>query len=77
MLVEKHSRTLVKTLCWRVIALLATIAGLYLYKGELKSSIAVGLAINAVKMCLYYAHERLWNRIRFGREVVPPPEYNI
>lgn len=74
---ENHSRTIAKTLSWRLIGVVVTIVGLYIYKGELKSSIAVGVAINAVKMALYYAHERIWNRISFGRAVVPPPEYNI
>jgi len=77
MTVERHSRTLVKTLTWRVIAVVATVVGIYLYKGDLKSSIAVGVAINAVKMGLYYVHERIWNRVSFGRVLVPPPEYNI
>lgn len=77
MTVERHSRTIVKTLTWRVIAMASTIVGIYLYKGELKSSIAVGVAINLFKMGFYYAHERIWNTIHFGREELPPPEYTI
>ncbi len=75
---EKHSRTIVKTLTWRVIATLATIIGVYIYKRDVRGAIAVGLALNIIKSFLYYAHERIWNKIGFGRVTPPPPpEYSI
>ena len=72
---EHHKRTLVKTITWRIIALVTTIAVVYLYSGDMKESLVVGIGANALKMVFYYVHERVWNRIDFGR--VKPPEYQI
>jgi len=72
---EQHKRTVVKTITWRVIALIATIAVVYAYSGDVKESLVIGLGANFLKMFLYYAHERLWNRVRFGR--IKSPEYQI
>jgi len=72
---EQHRRTIVKTITWRLIALFTTIVVVYAYSGNVKQSFTIGLVANAIKMFLYYIHERIWNRIKFGR--IKPPEYNI
>jgi len=73
--VEHPKRTLVKTLTWRIIALVTTIAVVYIYSGDINKSLVVGISANALKMVFYYVHERVWNRIEFGR--IKPPEYQI
>ncbi len=75
MSVELPKRTLVKTITWRIIALVTTIIVVYIFSGNASKSVIVGLVANFLKMFFYYAHERVWNRIAFGR--VKPPEYNI
>ncbi len=72
---ENHKRTLLKTLTWRIIALVTTIVVVYIYSGDAKESLVVGLAANFLKMILYYGHERFWNNISYGR--IKNPEYNI
>lgn len=72
---EQHKRTLAKTITWRLIALLTTIVVVYLYSGDVKESLYVGVTANFLKMFLYYVHERTWNRVHFGREKLP--EYQI
>ena len=72
---ERHSRTIAKTLTWRVIGTLITIWVVYLFDTDLKSSITIGISANLIKLFLYYLHERLWNRIAFGR--IKPPDYSI
>jgi len=74
-IMDKHKRTLIKTLTWRLIALLVTVIVFYIYSRDAKGSLTVGLAANIIKMAIYYVHERVWNRIRFGR--VKEPEYQI
>jgi len=68
-------RSLVKSLTWRVIALFVTILAVYSYSRDIKESLVVGISANAVKIVLYYVHERIWNRIKFGR--AKSPEYQI
>jgi len=72
---EHPKRSLVKSLTWRLIAVFVTIIAVYIYSGNLKGSLVVGLSANLVKMFLYYMHERIWNRIDYGR--IKSPEYQI
>ncbi len=72
---EQHKRTLVKTITWRIIALTATIVVVYIYSGDAKGSLVIGFSANLIKMFLYYIHERIWNKVQFGR--IKPPEYQI
>ncbi|MCQ9205033.1 MAG: DUF2061 domain-containing protein [Omnitrophica bacterium] len=72
---EHPKRSLVKAITWRVIAFLVTIIVVYAYSRDIKESLVVGVTANSIKIFLYYAHERIWNRIKFGR--VEPPEYQI
>jgi len=72
---EHPKRSFIKALTWRVIALLVTIIAVYLYSGDLKESLVVGVGANAAKFFLYYMHERIWNKVGFGRDRAP--EYQI
>lgn len=72
---EHPKRTLVKTITWRIIALVTTITVVYIYSGDIHESLVVGIGANFIKMFLYYIHERVWNRVHFGR--LKPPDYNI
>jgi len=72
---EHPKRTLIKTITWRIIALLTTIVVVYAYSGNVRESLVIGVVANFLKMLFYYTHERVWNRIRFGR--MKTPEYEI
>ena len=72
---EQHKRTFFKTMTWRLIALSITVVVVYVYSGDARESIVVGLTANAIKMAFYYIHERVWNRINFGR--LEKPDYSI
>ncbi len=66
---DNHSRSLVKTLSWRIIATLVTFVGLGLLTGDWLLSTSMAVVINVVKMVLYYGHERLWEGVRWGRRL--------
>ena len=72
---DQPKRTLFKTITWRIIALLITILVVYIYSGNAKHSLVIGLVANFFKMIFYYIHERVWNRVQFGRAKLP--EYQI
>ena len=42
---------------------------------QLSFALSIGGADIVVKMAAYYAHERLWDRVSFGRG--KPPDYQI
>lgn len=64
---EHPKRSLLKAITWRVIAFTVTIIAVYIYSRDIKESLVIGISANLVKIFLYYAHERIWNRVKFGR----------
>lgn len=74
---DKHHRSIVKAISWRVTGTFDTMIISYIITGSLKFAASIGLVEVFTKMALYYFHERIWNKIKFGRDDVNPPEYNI
>lgn len=72
---DTHKRTFFKTISWRVVATFITAGVTFLLTGRLDFAISVGVADSLVKFFIYYFHERLWSRTRFGQVV--KPEYEI
>jgi uncharacterized membrane protein len=72
---EHPKRSFIKSITWRIVAVLITMAAVYMYSKDLKESLVVGIGANLVKFLLYYWHERLWNNVTFGR--IKQPEYEI
>ena len=68
---EKHSRTVVKAISWRVIATLTTMTAVYIFTKEPLTSLGVGAVEVFAKISFYYLHERIWNKIPWGREKHP------
>lgn len=61
-------RHIVKALSWRFFGTLDTFFLAWVLTGHIKWGITIGGAELLTKTILYYAHERVWYRIRFGRE---------
>jgi uncharacterized membrane protein len=60
------SRSLLKTLSWRIVASTDTFLLTWLVTGSIKAGLTVsGLEI-ITKMILYYFHERAWLRFNYG-----------
>ncbi len=64
---ETHKRSLAKTISWRIIAVIITTLTVYIFTGDVVLSVGAGLVDSAIKIFAYYGHERMWNRIDFGR----------
>lgn len=64
---EERRRSVVKGITWRVLASSATVVIVFIFTGSLKASFGVSLSEIVVKTSLYYLHERLWDRIKWGR----------
>lgn len=75
--IEKPIRSIMKTLSWRATGTMDTIIVSYIVTGSAKAAFSVGFAELFTKMFLYYLHERVWSKLKFGKEVVRPPEYEI
>ena len=58
----KLSKTLRKTLTWRVIALITTLLISYWITGSYAASLLLALTLNGVKTLLYFWHEVIWEK---------------
>lgn len=72
---DSQKRSILKTVSWRVAATVITAGVTFLLTGRAELAVTVGLGDAAVKLVIYYFHERLWTRIRYG--VSRPAEYEI
>lgn len=57
---ESHTRSLLKTFTWRIIATSTIIAIAYFTTGDIDVALKMGSIEFFVKMILYYFHERAW-----------------
>ncbi|MEZ4451258.1 MAG: adenylyl-sulfate kinase [Nannocystaceae bacterium] len=69
---ESHRRSLLKMLTWRVSGSLATVVLVLVFTHEPLIALTVGGLEVFAKMALYFVHERIWDRIKFGRRRVEP-----
>ncbi|PHR73493.1 MAG: hypothetical protein COA66_03645 [Arcobacter sp.] len=65
---DKAYRSVVKTISWRTVGTLDTVIISYFITGDLKMAASIGSIELFTKMILYYYHERLWNKISFGKK---------
>ncbi len=69
---ETNKRSIVKGISWRVIATTTTIAIVYFFFDRLDLAIAAGLIETVLKVGLYWAHERAWFKVRWGKKKIEP-----
>jgi len=72
---ESHYRSIVKAITWRAGGTVVTFAVVWILTRELPLAIGIGLLDTVIKVGAFYVHERIWNRISFGKQ--RPPEYQI
>jgi adenylylsulfate kinase len=63
---ESKTRTILKTVTWRVLATCTTILLVYLFTKRLTLSLGIGAMEVTIKMLIYFLHERLWLKIKLG-----------
>lgn len=65
---EKPLRSILKTVSWRIVGTIDTIVISWVLTREIETALAIGSVELVTKMILYFGHERLWNKISFGKE---------
>jgi len=69
---ENKKRSILKAFSWRFLATVTTALIVYLFTGKLLLAVSVGGVEVIAKMILYFFHERIWNKINFGRRPFRP-----
>jgi len=65
---DSNSRSLVKTITWRVTGSSATFLIAYLLIGNFAVAGVIGVTQLISNTILYYVHERIWNKVGWGKE---------
>ena len=69
---ETNKRSIAKGISWRFIATATTIVIVYLFFHRLDLAVAAGVIESVLKIALYWGHERVWFKIRWGRKKIEP-----
>lgn len=72
---ETHGRSIIKAISWRTGGTVVTCMVAWILTGSFDLATRIGILDTAIKIGAFYVHERLWNRLDFGKQ--KPPEYNI
>lgn len=64
---EKPIRSVAKAVSWRVIGTLDTLLISYLLTGKVAIAASIASIDFITKMFLYFFHERIWNKINWGK----------
>jgi len=65
---ENRLRSLIKGITWRMLGTLDTIVISYILTGKIKTALSIGGVELFSKIALYYFHERVWEKINFGKK---------
>ena len=63
-----NARSLVKAISWRIWGTIDTFVISYIILGKAKLALAISSIEILTKILGYYIHERVWNKIKWGRE---------
>jgi uncharacterized membrane protein len=72
---ETRRRSVAKAISWRIFAAIITTCVALAMTGQLEFAAKIGLIDTAVKLLIYFLHERVWNKIDYGR--VSTPDYEV
>lgn len=72
---ESHYRSIAKAVTWRAGGTVVTCLVAWLLTGSLDLAAKIGALDTIVKIGAFYAHERFWNRVKFGK--MRQPDYEI
>lgn len=65
---DQPKRSIAKTISWRITGSGATFLIAYLLTGNFAVAGVIGLTQMVFNTILYYVHERIWTRVRWGQQ---------
>jgi len=69
---ETFMRSILKAASWRLGASVATVVLVFIFTKQIALAVAVGGIEMVLKMLLYFLHERVWNKLKFGKKEAKP-----
>ena len=72
---ETHVRSIAKAITWRFGGTIVTFVVAWILTRKFELAAQIGVLDTVIKLGAFYVHERMWNRLSFGKK--QPPEYQI
>ena len=69
---ETHARSVMKAISWRIMGTLSTTLLVLLFTRQFTLALAVGGLEFISKIAIYWVHERVWDRLKYGKEEIRP-----
>jgi len=69
---ETNKRSIIKGISWRLMATSTTVVIVYSFFGRLDLALVAGIIETILKIGLYWAHERIWFKVKWGRKKIEP-----
>jgi adenylylsulfate kinase len=60
-------RSFIKGICWETISFVLTFFAVYIIYGNFLDSLKFSIILTAIKIFLFFVHERFWKKIRWGK----------
>ena len=73
---DSTARSIAKAVSYRILGSAVTGIIFYLLTGKGGLSLGAGLLDMVMKIAVYYVHERVWDKVEYGRRT-KAPEYEI
>lgn len=70
--IETRTRSVIKTVSWRLLATVITASIVFILVGRIDIAALAGGIDMIVKIIFYYIHERCWNKTGFGKQRAVP-----
>ena len=64
---DTKRRAWIKSLSWRAVGIIILTSIAYAYTGSWKETGWITIIFHSSRLVLYYWHERIWERVRWGR----------
>ena len=65
---DSPTRSLIKTISWRITGSGATFLISYLISGNMSVAGTIAVIQMVANTILYYGHERIWNKVSWGKD---------
>jgi|SRR5688572_15624343 uncharacterized membrane protein len=68
---ETHKRSMVKSITWRIVGVVLLSGITYMVTRDWKEMTIITTVFHSIRMVMYYFHERIWLRVKWGRKTHP------
>ncbi len=64
---DTKSRSIAKSITWRMISIIVLVTVSYIVTGDVKKTTGITVVFQVILAVIYYVHERIWSNVSWGR----------